>query len=408
MIFAVSLYVVFFALWLFILRHRTGVSKYLVSIYLVSFVCGLMLFLFYYHTIDYPQRVTVEPVLFHILLLFLLLFPIINFSKSFCADKIIINARALNLYSWAIIIPSIIAVVLSFIDVLKILLFQDFLVARRAFLAGSISNLYTDNYGVFGYLPSFGPQISFLALFFFFYRYFYKSKHDLTSLLLFISSFAIVLNNLAIAGREGFVRWFLYLGFCWVVFNKNIPFKRYKTVYLWGLTSLTIIGSFFMAITSDRFEESDEGTAHSIILYAGQPSYNFSYRYWAFFNKDGSQIGTLFPLVSGAERDNYAAADATTDFRLNTFSTIAGSFLGSVGGITCLLIAIIWCVLMIVVFRHPPKGIGISLMVTYLFMYEIVMLGVLYYLHGNRFTQLSIVAYILLAFMLENGRKKVY
>lgn len=403
----VILYVIFFTFWLLIMRNKSGASKYLLSIYLASSVCGLILFCFYYNTIEYPDRVTVESVSFHLLLLFLLLFPIINFSKNFYGERISITEKSLTTYSWLIIIPSIFAIILSSIDILKILLFHDFLLARNAFLAGDISNLYTTNYGIIGYLPSFGPQISFLALFFFFYRYFRLNKHDLTSLLLFISSFAIVLNNLAIAGREGFVRWFFYLGFCWALFHKNIPFRQYKNIYIIGLTSLFIAGAFFFAITTDRFEESDEGTLHSLFLYAGEPTYNFSYIYQRFYDKGISNAAAMFPLVSGTEKINYGVDSlVAADFRLNTFATICGSFLLNTGGRGCFIITVIWFILMMIILRNREQSLNLSLIVTYLFAYEIVMLGVLYYLHGNRFTQLSIVAYIILALIVERGIKR--
>lgn len=383
------------------------VSKYLLSIYLFSSLCGCILFLFFFQSIDYPHRITIESVSFHLATLFFMLFPVINFSKDFSVDKIKISEKTTTIFSWAIIIPSIISDLLSAIDVTKIFVYHDFLTARRAFLSGELSNLYTDNYGVFGYLPSFGPQISFLALFFFFYRYFCIKKKDYISALLFISSFAIVLNNLAIVGREGFVRWFLYLGFCWCLFRKYIPFRRYKRIYLLSLSTLFIIGTFFMAITSDRFEDTDdEGTVHSLVLYAGEPTIYFSYKYDSFYERSNPNIGYLFPLVSGVERENYNTGDRVySDFRLNTFSTITGSFLGITGGFVCLIITMVWCIILLIILKNPKNGTSLTTLIMYLFAYEIVMLGVLYYLHGNRFTQLSIVAYIFLAYYLCNSEK---
>ena len=412
---AIFLYIIFLGLWCFInyKKNQFNISVLILLLYFIGAFSCLCIFIFYPTEIKYPERITIDSVASHIILMWLFMYPLIKYGNYFSPERLIISNLKLNIFSWCIIVPSLLAMAISIFDIIKIFSYGNLLAARMAFVNGDLSTEYVSRYGAIGYIMSLGPVISFLALFFFFYKKFYKQNNGIITWLLFLSSFCIVAYNLAIAGREGFVRWFFYCIFCSVFFKNYIKFKQNKKFFgiigCFGFLLLTI----FTMITIDRFEDSNNGPLYSLISYCGQQFYYYSYAYDRFFNDGYGSLGELFPIISNHRAE---AMDINSfvnaDYYLNTFSTFAGSFLKEAGFANTLFLAIFTFTISYFTFWRKKKYSNYSLtrIIAYLFYYEVILLGFFYFIHYLKFTQIAIVFFIILSFLIcsIHIKKNVY
>ena len=400
----IILYSLFFGLWLLFLYKKSGVSValLLILIYFFSSVCCVWIISAYPDEVE-TDRITFASVAFHIVVLFLFLQPITRFGKKFNVNFLRIKeCKTTRIFFYALCVPGILAVLFSFYDVLHVFSMGNMLDARNDFLSGELGSFYVSRYGILGYIPSLGLTLSFVNLFFFFYRYFLQNKKDILSLLLFAASFAIVFNNLAIAGREGLLRWCFYFVFCLVAFKTYLSWKRYKSFWITIIAFVVCVLAIFYIISADRFGDRDHGTLYAILNYYGQPFYYFSYHFQRFAAGDGGGFGmsSLFPFFTFSDNAQIYDLDDIiyADYRLNTFSTFAGTFLFRTGALTTFSMALVFFIAANLILRIKRNGvIYVSMFLLFIFLYEVVMLGVFYFLYSAVFTQFTMVLYYFIA-----------
>lgn len=398
----ILIYVLFFGIWFCRIYKQYGfnISAFLLVFYLFSSVCCFCIFLFYPHMIEHPERVKFYSVLYHILVLSLFLSPVVYAGNRLCVEKLSFDTKLLNRFSYCLIIPSILSICLSMGDVINIFAFGNLLDARNTLLQDSSLN-YINRFGMLGYLPALGPGLSFLCLFFsFYYRFFLKEKGYITNLL-FISSFCIVVFNLTIAGRDGIVRWLLFFLFSVIFFRRYLSFRTNRKFWMVLLVFSIVIISVFLLISGDRFGDRDENTFFYLLNYYGQPFYYFSYHFQRFAYSNIQGISSIFPFITGNVQFIYDLNSLiSADYFLNVFATFIGSFLYRTGAVNSFCIGVSAFFLLYWVFVNM-KIVSLSKLILFLFMYEIFMLGLFYYMHGGRMTQYTIVFYIFLALILN-------
>lgn len=397
----IFLYIAFFGIWLF-LNKKNGfnTSSFILLFYLFSAICCLFIFIFYPHTILYPDRVTLESVSFHILTLFLFLSPLVYIGNKIKAENLSISDKVLKNFSYCIIIPSVISIIVSFSDAINIFAFGDLSVARNTLLSDNSLN-YVYKYGVLGYFISLGPIASFLCLFFSFYYRFYRKDKGVITNLLFFSSFSFVINNFTIAGRDGVIRWILFFIFSCIFFKNYLSFKDNRKFWINVLSFGACIIIIFLLISEDRFGERDDSTFFHLLNYYGQPFYYFSYIYQTFADTNIYGIGSIFPAFSQNIHTIYNLNDFIyADYFLNVFSTFVGSILLRTGAINTFIISLCSFILLFFSFRHF-RTISLNKIIVYIFFYEIYILGLFYFMHSGRMTQLGIIFYIIIAYFLS-------
>lgn len=399
----VILYPLFFGFWLLYLHKRNefSVALLLIFIYFFSSVCCMWLISTYPNEID-VNRITFSSVFFHIIVLFLFLQPITRFAKRFKVEFLQIReCLATKVFLYILSVPGILAVLFSFYDVLHVFSMGNMLDARNEFLNGDLGSFYISRHGILGYVPSLGLVLSFANLFFFFYRYFLQERKDLISILLFVASFAIVFNNLAIAGREGLLRWCFYFVFCLVAFKRRLSWKKYKIFWITIIVFIIVILSIFYIISADRFSDRNYGILYFILDYYGQPFYYFSYNFQRFgLHGNGFGMASLFPFFTFSDNaEIYNLNDIIyADYKLNTFSTFVGTFLVRTGALTTFLMGVIFFIVCNLILRIKRNGfVYLSMFLLFLFLYEIEMLGVFYFLYSAVFTQFTMVLYYFIA-----------
>lgn len=401
----VWLFVFFFAFWAWQIYRKYGVnvSLYILAIYLFSGICCIGLFVFYPDSIRYPGRVTAWPIILLIGMLWLCLYPLVRFGNSFSIEALTVNQRQLDRFSWCIVVPALASMAVSASMLSVVFAYGDFLKARTAFEDGAFNNLIIEKFGVIGYLVALGPALSIIATILAFYYFFYLKRKGLLTWLLFLASLCIVVNNLAIAGREGMVRWFMFVVLAGVIFRKYLSFRDNKKFWLIVGCAAVVVFGIFMKITIDRFTQksTDRGAVYSLLYYIGEQPYYFAYNYERFA-EDGmtGSLGTLFPSVSGEKFGIYQLNERYyADYFLNIFPYIVGDFVSRAGLVNAIFLCLLIFFGCYFVFwkLRPDQPMSLAKLVGFLFYYEIMLLGVFYFLHSARFTQYTIAFYILLA-----------
>jgi len=214
---------------------------------------------------------------------------------------------------------------------------DNFELARFEALDKEDTSLY--RYGVVGYLATIGTMTPLFALFCSFYRLFVLKKEGMLFYLLFFSSFSGAFLNFTSAGRDGFVRWGLFLFFCIVFFRRHITFKLIPKLLLIILVLLlAIIGTIFIAITEDRFGEGNVMYL-SLLEYIGQSFYHYSNTFHGTGNSCWFGFGSIFPFFPGGPNP-LEIARMSFPFRTDVFPTFVGTFVLCVGYFRAFLMGI--------------------------------------------------------------------
>lgn len=404
----VLIYIFFFSIWLrsVYVKYGFNISAFLISLYLIgSILCGAIM-LFYPDYIKHYDRITFTSVSAHIVILFLMMYPIIRYGNSIKVENIHVGKQSLSIFSWFIAICTISCIIVSCVDIGQILMYGDFAKARNAYMLGELdSEGPVKRWGYIGYFIAMGNLVSFIATFLFFYWKFYLKQNSILTYLLFLGSFTIAIENLTIAGRDGIIRCILFYVANYALFKKYIIFRQHKGI-LAIFCSIGIIGGiFFSAISNDRFKNSDRGVFFSLIRYGGEQFYLFSYNYQRFFSDGMNSMEVMFPIIYG---DQYTAHDlnklARADFYLNTFSTIAGSFVQRIGVINTLILVFWGFITLSLIFWRKYKfspNIGLAKIISFLIFYEILMLGYFYYMHYTKMLQVYLIFCVFLAYVIS-------
>lgn len=170
---------------------------------------------------------------------------------------------------------------------------------------------------------------------------------------LLICSLQHVLQGILIAGRAAILYWAVCFACCIVIFYPLMEDTLKRRIRIGTIVLGTCFVLFFMAITASRFEDSaDNGIAHSLIAYAGQPYNNFCAVYE---NAENLPFATdrIFPLfnkyILGHGQFHlkvyYDQISSIIGIPVNCFYTFMGGLLLNVGffGIIIALIVYYIC-----------------------------------------------------------------
>lgn len=399
-----TLYILFFGIWLYNTYNRYGfnASCFILSLYLVGTVNCFLMSIIYPNYITHPDRVTIFSVSIHITLLWLLMYPLIRYINSFRIENFISTEWILKFISGLIIISAIFSFYFSMKDIGRIFTYGNLLTARTASMNGDFTNNLVLNYGIIGYFSSLCLPLSFLAVFLALYMKFCLHRFNGLSTSLLFCSLCYPLNQLVGVGRDGIVFWIFYITFTLILLKQYIDFKRYKKFFFCCGIILIIVFCMLMAISNDRFENSQYGVLHSLMRYGGEQFYLFSYDLKRFFDEGYSNVSELFELFSGksAETSNLNER-IKADYFLNTFSTIAGSIIKRVGFYNTLEIFICGFFIFTFIFKketktsieYPAKTFGMILYA------DVVIKGFFYFYHYARFIQFTFLLVILIAYL---------
>lgn len=342
------------------------------------------------------DRLSLKAIIYHIICIYIFVFPIIAFERKANINFEEINKKALKYISLFLIISSFLSIVRSLyiIKDFEIYDITSFTEIRRDIVTEG-NRIYLD-WGLLDYI-SIGRYLSVFSIFCAFYYLLILDNKKMFYYLIF-SSTSIIFANLTSMGRDGIIRWILYFVLNLIVFKKykliNGYRLLYKLLFLFG-----VFGVFsFLIISFSRFSERGS-VFDSLLYYFGQSFIYFSYIYERFI--DGTYFGELtFPYLF--PQDNYLRSLLSADFNLNTFSTFVGSFFMDFGIIyTFLLICFSSVLFYIIIIPRKNNKISLNKLFVYLFLCQFLLDGLFYYFYTSRTAVLAIIFFMIYSYFIS-------
>lgn len=388
-------YVLFFGSWLIknYQRKQFNISSLLIFIYFLS-CCSTVVLCFIQPNLYDINDITVLASLSHILLLFLFIYPLVVVGNKINICEINIEKGNMNLFSIFVIIAGLLLMCLSISSIRDVLSADNFGIARQEALNREDNSYY--RYGIIGYLATIGTMTPLFALFCAFYRLFIWKKAGVTFYFLFLTSLSGVFANLSGAGRDGVVRWMMFLVVCLILFKKEFRFKLIPKplVGLLMIILVTVI-ILFSLITIARFGEGEDGLA-SLLEYIGQPFYHYSNTFNGIGNSYVLGFSAIFPIIPGGVDPLEIARMTSFSFRTDVFTTFVGTFVLDVGFICTFLMAVGFFIFYLGF--NKGKVRYFHNIVSYLIFYQVAYIGVFYFVFAMLARQLSFVLLYILSF----------
>lgn len=374
----VTIYIIFWGVWFFInfKRHGFNSSSLLIGTYFASAISLLVLVL--RHPVYNANKIYLDATLYHLVLYLIFLTPIIKHGNKLNIDNLYIPEYLNKRVSYSLIIIGTLTIILSISGIKNILSFDSFEGARQNAIWGDDNKTFY-SYGLVGYIATIGMNTPMFALFMAFYRLLKLNKSDIVFYLLFITSLSGAVMNLTVAGRDGIVRWIMFLICNIAIYRNYLSFKKIPFfLKITGLIMTIFISAFFILITFSRFGQGEDAIL-SIVDYLGMSSYWFSEVYSHVGTDYLFGFQTLFPFIPGG-MNSLDIAKLDLNFKTSSFHTFIGSFV--------LYIGTIWTFLLSLAFNftynysHRSKHNNLSNYFCYLIFYQVVYIGVFYFVYA--------------------------
>lgn len=389
---SVGVYILFWGIWFVKNYKQYGLnsSSTLIGLYFSSAIAQLILVL---HHPEYSERkLYIDATLYHLLVSILFMAPIIVHGNKLQISKLYIPSKLFKKVSYSLIIIGLLTIVLSISGIRNVLSFENFEGARQDAIWGEDDKSFY-SYGLIGYIATIGMITPMFAIFMAFYRLFKDKKSDIIFYLLIITSLSGAFMNLTIAGRDGLVRWFMFV-ICNITIYKNffsiksIPFIL-KVIFV---VILIFVVLFFLLITYSRFGKGEDAIM-SIVDYLGMSFYRFSEIFHGVGTNYLFGFNSLFPIFPGS-MNSLDIAKLHLNFSTSSFHTFIGSFVLNVGTFWTIIMALIFNVS----YRMSHRIINYKLnnFFSYMIFYQIVYIGIFYFVYALLAWQCSfLIIYIL-------------
>ena len=190
---------------------------------------------------------------------------------------------------------------------------------------------------------------------FFYYSCIEKRSLWLTTPLLVVS-ISPILRGVLMADRTEIIHYGLMFFFC-LVFFQNFITRKVRNLFTIGSIPAIAVGLiYFIAVSSSRFEDDEEGTGGTLIEYAGQSYANFCY-FYDNHNPELFYIERELPVTSyfffkNQYVDTKGERSAREGFFIGVFASHVGSWLLDTGVVGAILISILFAVVCCIVINR--------------------------------------------------------
>ena len=374
----VFLYLIFFLI-LLVRERRSKTPRYVYQTVLFFFLSGSIASIWLiFKSDDFENiRMSLEAVIYHISLLWLLISPLRNLEK----DKKVTMIKS----SDTILMPFTVFV----ITMMLIYIFtgiQDVSLSALATESQELrDNLDVDYYegnGFLSYVAYYAKIYSVVPLVLVFYYIKFKPKNQIIIYLLLFCSLGTAILSLREAAREYIIK-VLFVAFCLYLLlkdnNINTQWRRKLRRIFIVLGGLAV--ALFVVITIARFTLTrDIDATESSIAYLGQGFLNFSEKYVNY--PDGLHLEKgkrVFPIIFGNPTSDIIKPPKHFRIRLDVFSTGIGTWLGDCGSVLTVIMVLLFNYLFRIVGRI--KEMNVFTLIYYALIYEMIF-SLLFFFHG--------------------------
>lgn len=383
-------------------------SGWILIIYLVSFLCSIILDFMFKKT-EYEF----ESTLYFISLNVLLIYPFTK-TKGNLPFQIYGNDKVIYLVAKVFAVLGIIAII-YYLPSIQFAFFGNLSVNR----ATASINPFTRQEGVMTDIMATIANLFFHNLFFYFYSIIKKWPKTWSSLM-FISSLSFPALSLAWVGRDGLILWCLSFSSLYFLFRYNLNLKQKKQIKAKLFILLVPMLMIFLTITFSRFSNigfygGNPGLA--MVDYVGQQYRNFV-DFYIFdlaaenniMNGGRATLAKLGMVEKRSKNTSIRDADErdllTNKGRsLNVFAGMTGSLLLNFGKIGALVFGLVWYFAL----NRINNFSRFSNLFIYAFLYQIIIYGIFYYRLGIGYGDLAVyVSFLLFIVFRHNEKQKIY
>ena len=222
---------------------------------------------------------------------------------------------------------------------------------------------------------------------FFYYTCAEKRSLWVTIVLLFISLSGPI-KAIQGADRAELILYGEMFIFCIVFFQKILTSAVKKILWICGIPFAIAAGVYFVAVSSARFEDTNEGAAGSVLQYAGQSYLNFCY-FYENANPDLFYPQREMPILSHVMlnsdySDVKEERSAKEGFFIGVFATHVGAWFLDVGLVGCIIYSSFFALICLLLIKYFNRNEFEVTEVLVLFVLATVpIFGIFYYRFHN-------------------------
>lgn len=256
------------------------------------------------------------------------------YKLNFNAKSIRVNDKIINYLTYGYFVIFVIFMLLQYKNIIFVLTFGDFADLRKQIiLTGHIDGI--KGVGAYRFIFTIINILaggSFIMILLFFVSLCYCRRKWYFYLMMLLGSSTSLFLHILNIDRSGSFYYVVFFGLGLVMFwNKFSTWMKAKLI---PIISTLFVGIciYFMAVSSDRFENSNQGVNGGLITYAGQPYTNFCYFFDNYNNPNGISTCYLLPftnyLISGYQGgvQREVEQEEAQSLLCNVFMTFLGSF----------------------------------------------------------------------------------
>lgn len=362
-------------------RHITPLTLIIVFVYFFSSVTAN--YLYFSDFLDYNKiNISFHSVIFLFLCLSILISGFFKIEKGLSRDTKPLSFWKIKYFILFIIIISFISIISSIMSYNSL---SNMDIGDIRFNYNQQTLYKTINSTILGYFVLFGNLFYVVSIFLFNYIFKYYPRKKLIIILLLISSTTVIFSNLTIAGRDGIVLWILMLiGNFFLFSNKLAKSQKKQYIMIVSLFLMPVI-YIFIYTTAGRFGGEQSNIIDNILDYFGQSFINFSKIFDLFPN--GTYFGKMtfpvfFPYSETISIANLNQTFTDTNFNLNVFSTLIGSFYIDFGYLGTLVVTVLIYFLFRFIAYINVNSIIYTILTLYIF--QVVIMGLFYFMNYSQ------------------------
>lgn len=375
-----------------------GVSRIVVGIYFLMFLCSFMLSILLNDGFFLSDNLI--EMSFFSFSIYLIVLPFLYIRTDKISTIVVPSLNFLRCLEFLLIVASFVAIYYFVGVAYKVLSLEDLsnfrnnlVVYGHPVITPSLLNTFSGVVATFYLLPMY---LFFISL--------SQARNKMISFFLFLSSLSYPFFVLAYFGRDGIVFWLLSFFTFFILFRRFIETKRLMPIYI-SFFVIFISGSiFFIFISFARFGDIS-GVLISVLDYLGQQpkiSVRISELDLSFFY--GSNSFPLIAKIIGFDPDilknNLAKELGADNIHYSwMFGTMVKGFVLDFGLLGTLVFLCCFCIISICYFKVRSSSFGFMKTFLLLAYSQIVIQGVFYFRQNNDSGNLYLLILILMLFL---------